>query len=101
MHLRLCHRCLYLNEGSKHIEKCYKCESQFTVTPAVENNLDPAADSSPEEDPIQEALTDFDSERVKGEEETQPKVQEDKQDDSEEEGQTQQGYPISGLSVLW
>ena len=29
LNLRLCHRCLYLNESPEEIKKCGRCESQF------------------------------------------------------------------------
>jgi hypothetical protein len=106
-YLRLCHRCLFLNEGSKDIEKCSRCESHFaefsSTNPAEYKNVDFGS----EEDPIQEAIVDFEAETVKGAEDESSEASSTKdsdEDDESEEGQREQkkrGTPISGLSVLW
>lgn len=103
MYLRLCHRCLYLNEGSQHIEKCQKCESRFTVSPSFEKNFDPSSDFPNDEDPIQEALNDFESEKNEGNFQSSSESQDEPSDDSDtdEDNRNHPSQPISGLSVLW
>jgi len=104
MHLRLCHRCLYLNEGSKFIDKCQKCESRFTEAPAFEKDFNPDAEFQNQENPIQEALTDFDSEHASDEanENTKETSAEQEDETEQDEDRTRKGMrPISGLSVLW
>ena len=103
-YLRLCHRCLFLNESGQYIEKCTRCESSF-----AEFSSNPKADYKnldfEETDPIHEAIADFESERVRGGENwaQEPSVESDEDDDVEGEQsiRKKRGTPISGLSVFW
>lgn len=99
MYLRLCHRCLFLNEGSKHIDKCHKCESRFSEAPGFEKNFNPDAEDHDEGNSIQEALRDFDAEKKVEESDQEEDSEED--EESEEKKRDYQVQPISGLSVLW
>lgn len=102
-YLRLCHRCLFLNEDSKYIEKCSRCESQFMEFVGDNNTKYKEEEFESEEDPIQEALADFEAERVKDGEDLEGGAKEDSSEDSDSEGQNRRNRlrPISGLSVLW
>lgn len=102
-YLRLCHRCLFLNEGSKYIEKCSRCESQFAEFSSTGKSDYKKIDFEHEEDPIHEAITDFDTDPISSEEGSVSVDSEEHDDDSDEEEKEQKkrAYPISGLSVLW
>jgi hypothetical protein len=102
-YLRLCHRCLFLNEDSKYIEKCSRCESQFLELSSDDTFSYKNDSLSTEEDPIQEALADFEAERVKDGEDLEEAEKDNSSDESDSEGQTRRHRlrPISGLSVLW
>jgi hypothetical protein len=102
MFLRLCHRCLYLNEGTQSIDKCHKCESRFSEVRGFEKDFNPSADFDSQEHPIQEILNDFDSEQS-GTAEKHAEEDSDESDGiSEQEKETRKrSRPISGLSVLW
>lgn len=103
-YLRLCHRCLFLNESSRYIEKCVRCESDFAEFSSTKTADYKEMDFNTE-NPVHEAIADFESEHaqrtprsVRSDDEP-----EDAQEDSEQEEKPQKrkGTPISGLSVLW
>jgi len=102
-YLRLCHRCLFLNEGSKYIEKCARCDSHFAEFSSTNSEDYKNIDFGSEEDPIQESIVDFEAETVKGAEDTASEQDsgEDEESEGEQREQRKRGTPISGLSVLW
>lgn len=100
MYLRLCHCCLFLNEGSQHIEKCTKCEIQFIEASILEGLTYSNNKIVLEEDPIQEALADFATEKVESEN-AEDNLDPDEDFETEKESRTVPIHPISGLSVLW
>ncbi|MSP19133.1 MAG: hypothetical protein EXR74_06135 [Bdellovibrionales bacterium] len=100
MYLRLCHCCLFLNEGSQHIEKCTKCEIQFIEASILEGLTYSNNKIVLEEDPIQEALADFAIEKVDSEN-REDHSDSDEEFETEKETRTLAMQPISGLSVLW
>ena len=103
-YLRLCHRCLFLNESSRYIEKCVRCESSFAEFSSSKDANYKNFDIN-EEDPVHEAIADFESEAIKGgeiEAEEQLEQEEEEEDlDREERARKKRATPISGLSVLW
>ena len=102
-YLRLCHRCLFLNESSQNILKCSRCESVFNSASAVEVDKDLNLEMGSDEDPIQEAIADFESEKASGSDDRRSPNSEEAADghDSDEDGTESRVRPISGLSVLW
>ena len=98
IHLRLCHRCFCLNESSKPILKCIQCERSFLITPS-ELKADDELRASIEDDPVEQALEDFETDSKP----VDAKDLDDELDDDEEEAESnkKKAMALSGLSVRW